>query len=604
MSLLRRLTLIQQIVIISIIPIVAIVFLAYSIIDREYKAYIATDKLQSALAISFATTDLVHELQKERGLTAGFLASKGTKFVDELKQQRADTNAKLVIANEVYSNSDLSVFTDEFISPIKMGMQQIKDLDTKRSAISSQSIPLGNAVKFYSTQIAKYLKGTAALGGESSDAMLSAVAGAFSYFLNAKELAGQERAVLNGILARNITVSQKWFMKWNSLFFGQDTLMQSFSALAKKDTLDLYKVTVQGQAVDNVNRIRDIVRTKAETGNFGVNPSEWFKSSTDRINLMRIISVQQMDTLKEQTSVIIDKAKSNLYFYSILTAAIVLFVIVIIILVARTINSFFSESILTITEANTQVVSASEQIASSAINLAEGATNQAHSVEKINATINEALASNQKNSENAVSASQLAQSANDSAILGNENINELMNAMKNITASSEKIAKVLKNIDEIAFQTNLLALNAAVEAARAGEHGLGFTVVASEVKNLARRSAASAKETAVMIAESMQQIKIGNEMADKSSAILETILDNSKNTSILVSEISISLQEDLKNMHGISSDVHSIDTITQENAATSEETAASSEELNAQAVSLMENVLEVGKFVGVEVNTE
>ena len=483
-------------------------------------------------------------------------------------------------------------------------MEQIKELEAKRSSISSQSLAIGDAVKFYSSQIGKYLKGTAALGGESSDAMLSAVAGAFSYFLNSKELAGQERAVINGILARNITVSQKWFMKWNSLYFGQDTLMQSFSALAKKDTLNLYNSTVQGQAVDNVDKIRDIVRTKAKTGDFGLEPSEWFRNSTERINLLRIISVQQMDTLKSQTTTIIEKAKSNLTFYSILTAIIVIFVIVIVVLVARTINKFFSESILTITEANSQVVSASEQIASSAINLAEGATNQAHSVEKINTTINEALSSNQKNSENALSASKLAENANDSALLGNENINELLNAMKNITVSSEKIAKVLKNIDEIAFQTNLLALNAAVEAARAGEHGLGFTVVASEVKNLARRSAASAKETAIMITESMNQIKIGNDMTNKSHEILETILENSKNTSELVSEISISLQSDLKNMHGISSDVHSIDTITQGNAATSEETAASSEELNAQAVSLMENVLEVGKFVGVEVDVE
>lgn len=604
MSFIRKITLIQQIMLISIIPILTILFFAYSIIDRDYAAYTSTNKLQSALEISFAATNLVHELQKERGLTAGFLASKGTRFNNELKAQRKVSDAQRESLKELYSSSDLSVFTDEFIGPINEGMKQLKDLDNTRNQISSQSIPTGNALKFYTTQISKYLKGVSAVGGESSDAMLSSLAGAFSYFLNAKELAGQERAVVNGILARNITISQKWFMKWNSLYFGQDTLMQSFMSLAKRETVDLYKQTVRGSAVDSVERIREIVRNNAETGKFGVAPSDWFGDSTARIDLMRKISVQQMDMLKVQTTYLIEQAKSDLIFYSILSLTIVLVVMIIIFVIARSINSFFSASILTITESNEQVVSASDQIAQSSTSLAEGATNQAESVDKINSMIESALEKNEENSKSAVDANHLAQDANESAILGNESINELILSMENITHSSEKIAKILKNIDEIAFQTNLLALNAAVEAARAGEHGLGFTVVATEVKSLALRSAEAAKETAVIIEESMAQIKTGNEMAQKSHAVFEKILENSKSTSVIVGEIAQSLQTEVESMNMISSDIREIDTITQNNAATSEETAASSEELSAQAISLMDNVIQVGKFVGVNVEND
>ncbi len=604
MSFVRKFTLIQQIIIISVLPILTILFFAYSIIDREYTAYTSTDKLQSGLEIAFAAANLVHELQKERGLTAGFLASKGKRFSSELEKQRSESDAKRTLLKEAYIKNDLSVFTNEFIEPIGQGMVQLEELDKMRLKISSQSIPTGDALKFYTTQIGKYLKGVAAVGGESSDAMLSSVAGALSYFLNAKELAGQERAVVNGILARNTAVSQMWFMRWNSLYFGQDTLMESFKALAKKETLALYDQTLKGASIESVERIRGIVREKAESGDFGVPPALWFKDSTARIELMRKVSLQQMDTLKSQTATLIAAAESNLLFYSILSLFIVFVVITIIIVVARTLSAFFSESILTITEANAQVVSASDQIASSATNLAEGATHQAQSVEKINAMINKAVDSNQENSQNAMNANKLAKEANESAIFGNESINELMHSMANITKSSEKIAKILKSIDEIAFQTNLLALNAAVEAARAGEHGLGFTVVANEVKSLARRSAAAAKETAAIIQESMEQIKAGNEMANKSHEVFETILQNSENTSIIVAEIAQSLQTEVENMRSISSNIHTIDTITQENAATSEETAASSQELNAQAVSLMDNVTEVGKFVGVRIETE
>lgn len=604
MSFFKRFTLIQQIVIISVLPILTILFFAYSIINREYHAYTSTYKLKSALEISFAATDLIHELQKERGITAGFLASKGVRFKSELKAQRENSNKKREILKSIYDKSDFSLFTNEFITPIHEGMKQLKLLDDTRKEISSQSIQTASAIKFYSLQIEKYLKGIAAVGGESSDALLSSVAGAFSYFLNAKELAGQERAVVNGILSRNTPISQKWFMKWNSLYFGQDTLMQSFKALAKAETVELYEKRVKGPAIDSVNQIRETLREKASDGEFGIEPSKWFKSSTERINLMREVSIQQIDMLDIQTEDLIAQAKSNLIFYTALTLFVVFIVVGIIFIIARNLKIFFSDSILNITEGNKQIVSASDQIASSATSLAEGATNQAHSIEKINTMIIDAVASNQENSESALNANKLARDANESAIQGNQSINELMVSMKEITQSSEKIAKILKNIDEIAFQTNLLALNAAVEAARAGEHGLGFSVVAEEVKNLARRSAEAAKETALIIQESMDRIKDGNNMANRSHEVFETILNNSQNTSTLVSQIAESLQEDVKNMQEISSNIATIDTITQVTAATSEETAASSEELNAQAITLMNSITQIGQFVGVNVTVD
>ena len=266
----------------------------------------------------------------------------------------------------------------------------------------------------------------------------------------------------------------------------------------------------------------------------------------------------------------------------------------------RSITKPIINAVQTIQEANAQVLAASDQIAASATELADGATQQASSVEEISATIEESTANNQQNADNATEANILAKGANDAASEGNHKIKELMGSMENITDASEQIAKIVKTIDEIAFQTNLLALNAAVEAARAGEHGLGFAVVADEVKNLAQRSADSAKETANIIQKTIEQIKHGNEIANATNESFADILDKASKTSNLINEIAISVKEQASGMNQIASAMSQIDENTQTNAASSEEAAAASEELNAQASMMMETVAGVAKMVGLD----
>ena len=257
-----------------------------------------------------------------------------------------------------------------------------------------------------------------------------------------------------------------------------------------------------------------------------------------------------------------------------------------------------------ISEANSQIVTASDQIALSSTSLADGASQQASSIEEISATVEETTSTNEQNSENAREADILAKDANESAGRGNDQVQTLMSSMKDITASSEQIAKIIKTIDEIAFQTNLLALNAAVEAARAGEHGLGFAVVAEEVKNLAGRSAKAAKETADIIESSIGQVRQGNDIAEKTNDAFADIVVKIKKTSNLIGEIAISAQEQSEGMRQVSQSIGQIDDVTQQNAAVSEEAAAAAEELNAQANSMLDSVIDVANIVGVDVRME
>lgn len=281
----------------------------------------------------------------------------------------------------------------------------------------------------------------------------------------------------------------------------------------------------------------------------------------------------------------------------ILSSVIALFII-------RSIVKIVTESVKSLSEGTAQVVSASEQISSASVSLAEGASSQASSVEEVSATIEQATASNNQNAENSREANLLAQHSNDAAKVGNQRVGDLMIAMEKITDSSQKIAKIIKTIDEIAFQTNLLALNAAVEAARAGEHGLGFAVVAEEVKNLAERSAGAAKEITGIIEASIDQVKAGTDVANKTKESFTEILNGIKKTSDLIGEIAISAKEQAEGMNQIATAMGSVDQITQQNASASEETAAAAEELNAQAISMLDNVSELAALAGFDMGKD
>ncbi|MCL2391828.1 MAG: methyl-accepting chemotaxis protein [Oscillospiraceae bacterium] len=235
-----------------------------------------------------------------------------------------------------------------------------------------------------------------------------------------------------------------------------------------------------------------------------------------------------------------------------------------------------------------QVSSGAKQVADGAQALAKGATDQAASIQELSSSITDIASRTKTNALTAERTSDLSISIKGNAEKGSRQMDDMIVAVQDINEASQSISKIIKTIDDIAFQTNILALNAAVEAARAGQHGKGFAVVAEEVRNLASKSAAAAKDTGNMIQNSMDKAALGSQIAGETAASLKEIVIGINETSQLVAEIAKASEEQSASIEQINIGIDQVAHVVQQNTATAEQSAAASEELSSQSTMLEE----------------
>jgi methyl-accepting chemotaxis protein len=256
----------------------------------------------------------------------------------------------------------------------------------------------------------------------------------------------------------------------------------------------------------------------------------------------------------------------------------------------KTMNTQLVATVTTVRTGTDAIATASAEVAAGNQDLSSRTEQQASSLEETASSMEELTSTVRQNADNARQANTLAETATGVAARGGQVIDEVVKTMTQIHEASGKVVDIISVIDGIAFQTNILALNAAVEAARAGEQGRGFAVVAGEVRSLAQRSAAAAKEIKTLIGDSSEKVETGSRLVKDAGATMEEIVVSVRRVTDILNEISSASQEQSAGIAQVNDAVAQMDAVTQQNAALVEEAAAASQAMQEQAQRLLQAV--------------
>ena len=598
MKFLSNLTIKMKVLILSIIPLFAILIYTSIFLYEHYKSYSESQIIENSVNLATKISAVVHELQKERGRTAGYLGSGGTKFKLEIQEQRRLTDQKINQLKNYLSKVDKDEIPESTYNKLQTALTELNRLNLIRSQVDSLSIPVEEAINYYTNLNRLFLETIGSFAKNSSDATITKQLTAYTDFLFAKERMGIERAVLSAVFAAG-NFTPKLYTKFISLLSEQNAFLTAFKIIAPNDFLQKYQQIVSGHVVEEVSRMEKIAIQKANEGDFGIEPSYWFDTITKKINLMKkaedYMSAQLLKTINDlQASV---KGK---FIADVIISLIVIAVIVIIgYLINKSINTTITliqkelkyiadtkdftkkvrvntndemkniaDSINYLIEASREAIEqakiAAQENTSIAAELSATAseiekrveeesqivnqtTTKAHSirkplevsVEKLEQTKDKIMKASSTLDEARNKITDLIETVKASAA---EEV-KIVSELEELKEATERTKEVLKLIEDIANQTNLLALNAAIEAARAGEFGKGFAVVADEVRNLAEKSREYVENITNTIMELLNHINNISQKISQNADTVNKLAEESSHVEEDVNTINVIMKE-------------------------------------------------------------
>ncbi len=327
---LKKLSIKQKLVLIMMIPLTVVIFLSAKLAYDSYIKNINLDKIQKIVILSTKISALVHETQKERGMTAGFLGSKGQKFSDTLPKQRENTNQKKEALLSFLESFNIKDYDGEFQLVINNALEQLKQINSIRDKVSSQKIVTSDAIAYYTKMNGLFINAIGASIHLSQSASLSQKLTAYTNFLLSKERAGIERAVGSNTFARD-NFGEGMKLKFIDLVSKQDGYIDSFIKVATHEAKAFFKDTLKGEAVDEVNRMRKLLFTK--DSDFGIDSKYWFDTITKKINLLKKVE----DYLADEILKSANEQQSKTFIETLIFAIMTTIGIALTLILARTI---------------------------------------------------------------------------------------------------------------------------------------------------------------------------------------------------------------------------------------------------------------------------
>ncbi len=612
--------------IIALLPIMlALCWFAFSGINTRLEAEQQMNTIGQLTSLAHSVGDVVHELQKERGMSAGYLGSQGKLFRDELIAQRKLTDGMLQKFTEALATTPSSSLQGNISATLQTYKVAFHSLEAIRSRATEQAINASELIKYYTENIGVLLSLVGGLGHLSDSGKMANQFAAFYSLLNLKEQAGIERALLSNIFSAD-NFAQGQFRMFSDVVGKQEAWLMAIRRFSTQSEIATLNAMLQTPQAVAALVYRDLAFKKGTTGGFNVEPARWFAAQTNRIDVMRQIEVASAQRL--QNSALVLSLEANRAWKSFLAISIIslLIALAFAVVVIRSIHLQLTGTLKTINEmegdltrrlkvpgsdelsalnkAYNQMIghiqhivqeiqsgagalrSASSDIALGNRDLAKRTDEQAASIIETAASVKQISSAIAQTADSACKVEQLTQIMEKNVLEANRIGNEANDSMGAIRDSSEKIALIVSSIDDISFQTNLLALNAAVEAARAGESGKGFAVVASEVRNLSQRCASESSKIHALVKHNMSKINEGVSHVSASVTVLQETVKNTGMMKTLVSDITNAASEQSLGVSQVHQAISQLEKVTQQNASLVSQVSGASQILDNQSGSM------------------
>ncbi len=594
--------------------LLGLLFFSIAGVLDKYRTLTNMDNLHQLMTVVEKVSSLTHEAQVERGMSAGFLLSKGQKFSSELPVQRQLTDKRASELKAFLGTFDSSKF-GTLQASLDAVTTELGKLESMRGSVTSLSAQPKESFAYYSKLAGTLVNVVSQVAINSTDARLTAQATAYFNYSQAKEQTGRERALLNAVFGAD-KFDPESYQRFLTILAALDNYNYGFVTFASDEMKAFNKDLETTQHARDVESMKNIALEKGLSGALGVDAGAWFKAISSKINDMKSSEDKMAAHLLAQATTLASDAKKALMVYVVILVVALGLAVFLAIKVSRnllqqlggepeyaanivgkiangdlTVQVSVKEGDTTsmlyaiknmaeklaqiigdVRIATDEITNASGQVSSTAQSLSQSSSEQAASVEETSASIEQMSASINQNTENAKVTDGMASQAAKQATEGGEAVQQTVAAMKQIAAK-------IGIIDDIAYQTNLLALNAAIEAARAGDAGRGFAVVAAEVRKLAERSQVAAQEIGDVAGSSV-------ELAERAGKLLGEMVPAINKTSDLVQEIAAGSAEQSSGVAQINTAMNQMSQITQQNASGSEELAATAEEMSGQAEQL------------------